>query len=93
MNKKQVYIEVWQNGDEKGHWIATAQGDLQIKATSEYPLSWFAKEGWYSWYKIEGKYYTAIVCSRDVFTRNECVGIAAIIISGKGLRRWEIELE
>jgi hypothetical protein len=93
MSKKQVYIEVWQNGDDKGHWIATAQGDLPMKPTSEYPLSWFAKDGWYSWYKIDGKSYCIIVCSRDVFSRQECIAIAALIISGKGLKQWEIELE
>jgi hypothetical protein len=92
MVKKNVYIEVWRSRDEKGHWIATAQGDLQIKQTSEYPLSWFAKSGWDYWYKIEGKAYTAVVCSNDVFSREECIGIAALIISGKGLKRWEIEL-
>ncbi len=93
MAKKTVYIEVWQNED-CGGWSATAQGDVQVQfSTSDYPLAYFRKDRWDYWFKLEGKYADAIVCSREAIKRSDAICIASRIISGKGLRVWRVDLQ
>lgn len=92
MSRKTVYIEVWEHIDEK-HWMATAQGDISwTQDTSQFELRYFAQDQWRSWYRIEGREYIAVVVSAQAFTRNECVEIARRIITGEGLKRWEVKL-
>jgi len=88
-----IYIEVWRNPEDASKWIANVQGDVgrSIK-TGDYPVWWFNQSNWNYWFKFTGKKKTAIVCSNDAFTRIECIQIAAMIVEGKGLRVWEIDL-
>jgi len=90
---KFTYIEVWRHPDNDEKWIATAQGDVgSYTMSSDYPLAYFSPQRWEYLFKFEGRTYIATVVSHEPFTREESLNIAALIIEGKGLKKWQVDL-
>lgn len=85
-------IEVWRSPDGE-HWLAECEKREHCKFSSwEYAKRHFSRENWRYWFGFEGKTATAIVVSHEAFERKEALYIAGLIISGKGVKAWKIDL-
>ena len=91
--EKPLYlIEVWRNPDGE-KWIAECTTKEQCKFSSWwYAQSYYCKAGWPYWYRFDGKSAVAIVACGDLFTRGEALEISGLVISGKGVKAWSINL-
>ena len=91
-NKKQVYIEVWRNPNDPKYWIADCVGLSTSMDTGTMPRDWFNRNYWPYWYHFIGKTADVVMCSQDDFSYRECLAISALILEGKGVKRWELNL-
>jgi len=89
--RRLVYIEAWRDNYDDHNWRATIT-DTEEPKEWDYPASWFNSPHWNYKYTFNGKKAFVTFCSNDVFSREEALGISLLIVEGKGVKAWRIEL-
>jgi hypothetical protein len=89
--KPNIYIEAWRNRYDGEHWLAEVRDERNIQEYNN-PQSWYTRTGWDYKYVFVGKKATVTFVSGDAFTRDEALAMSILIVEGRGVKAWRIDL-
>jgi len=87
-----IYIEAWRNRYDGEHWLAEVR-DERVLREFDNPQSWYTSPFWDYKYTFRGRKAIVTFVSREAFTRDEALAISLLIVEGRGVKAWRIELE
>lgn len=87
-----IYIEAWRSRYDGEHWMAEVRDERNLKGY-ENPASWYTSPYWDYKFTFYGKKAFVTFCSWDAFTRDEALAISLLIVEGKGVKAWRIDLK
>jgi len=90
--KRTVFIEAWRNHYDGEHWLAEVR-DSNHPNEFDNPVGWYQSPTWEYKYSFSGKKANVLFVSRETFSRDEALAIALLIVEGKGVKAWRIELQ
>lgn len=90
--KREVYIEAWRNHYDGEHWLAEVR-DTDSLQEYNHPVSWYQSPHWDYKFIFRGKKAIVTFVSQDAFTRDEALAVSLLIVEGKGVKAWRIDLE
>jgi len=90
--KPNIYIEAWRNRYDEEHWLAEVRDERNIQDYN-HPQSWYTEGEWDYKYVFVGKKAIVTFVTEDVFTRDEALAISLLIVEGRGVKAWRIDLK
>lgn len=87
-----IYLEIWRTPDGQS-WRASKQeyNNHEYSNWTECERA-HSRDRWEYYWTFRGKKVTAIVCSMEVFSKEEALKISDLCVNMKGVKAWRIDL-